>query len=237
MDVPQHSLPRLYVSHVLAAGLRVAPQDGQSHYLLHVMRLKDGDGVRLFNGVDGEFRAICHVLSKHKLEWECVEKLREQPLAPQALHLLFAPIQKARMDFLIEKAVELGVTAFHPVLTARGQVRKLNTERVEAQIIEAAEQCERLELPVLHEIVDLKRGIVAWRETPVIHWAAERLEMRGDIAAEKDFSAFLVGPEGGFDAAEIAFLSAQPCIRPISLGARILRAETAVLKCLAHANV
>jgi len=228
--------PRLYVAAPLAERALVSADSAQAHYVLHVLRIKDGGTVRLFNGRDGEYIGTCRIVSKQKLEWMCGAQLRTQSEEIRPLHLLFAPIQKNRMDFLIEKSVELGVTALHPVLTARTQVRQLNRTRIQSQIIEAAEQCERLDIPVLHDPVPLKAKIMPWHETPHIHWAAERVAEAPDILDQQGMNAFLIGPEGGFDAQEQDFLAAQSVIKPISLGRRILRAETAALKCLACAR-
>ncbi len=215
-------------------GARVALDMAQCHYLLHVMRWTEGEDIRVFNGVEGEYRARCQKISKTMLEGVCTQKLREQTRVPAPVHVIFSPIQKQRMDFLIEKAVELGVTAFHPVLMARTQGRTLNFSRLESQIVSSAEQCERLDLPVVHPVVSLKDKIVSWQATPVVHWAIERRHEVPDIRTVPQISAILVGPEGGFDPQESSFLNAQGHIRPVSLGERILRAETAVLKCLSH---
>jgi len=230
------SLSRLFTPSDLNAGAEIALPENHAHYLRNVLRKNTGDTIRLFNGRDGEWVAEITALSKKSAAAKPLKKLRDQPPAPPAVHLIFAPIKKARLDFLIEKAVELGVTHLHPVITARTENRNLNQERLNAQIVEAAEQCERMDIPVCFDSTPLDKKVAAWNAAPEILWCYER----SDAAALGSFPlkspTFLIGPEGGFDDREIRYLSQQAFIRSISLGPAILRAETAALYCLSCAK-
>lgn len=210
--------------------------EGQSHYLRNVMRRNEGDHLRVFNGSDGEYLAEIQSLSKKSCKIVLLECLKEQKSENNGkTALIFAPLAKNRMDFVIEKGVELGVTDFYPVLTHRTEHRQLKDARLNAQIIEAAEQSERLTLPILHALTPLEKLVAGWDQSPCIQWGCERNQVqRQPLGACTDTDqAFLIGPVGGFDAQEVAYLSAQPCVQPIHLGAAILRAETASLFCLA----
>ncbi len=197
------------------------------------MRRKEGDALRLFNGRDGEWRAELSALGKKSAQAIVQEQLFPQPPPGRAIHLVFAPIKKNRMDFLIEKAAELGATHIHPVLTQNTEIRQLNEERINAQLIEAAEQCERLTVPALAPLQKLDRLLGDWPQNVPLYACIERYDapLLKDISATGD-AAILVGPEGGFTADEAALLTSRPFIRPVSLGTTILRAETACLKAL-----
>ena len=235
MSFELKSTPRLYADHPFVVGRSVELSQEQTHYVRNVMRLEQGAMLRLFNGRDGEFTARITDLRKKTCLVELLEQVKSQPQPLPRLHLLFAPIQKQRMDMLVEKAVELGATDLYPILTQYGQVRKIKEERTQAQIIEAAEQSERLDLPVLHELCDLKTTIARWSADTPIYWAAERQDAP-ILAPHNSTNAFLIGPEGGFSDDECAFLSAQDHIQSVSLGDRILRAETASFYCLSLAQ-
>lgn len=230
-----HKFPRLYVSAALAAGQTIEVEPNQAHYLKSVLRLNKGDEIRVFNGHDGEWIAQLGSLGKNSATATLTDRIIIQPAESAELHLLFTPIKKNRLDFLIEKAVELGATHLHPVITAHTEIRKTNTKRLHAQIIEAAEQCERLDIPQIFEPRPLKDCIRNWKHKHTIYWAAERLEDVLALAEIKEAQAFLIGPEGGFHDDEKAFLNGHKHIKPISLGNNILRTETAALTCLAHA--
>lgn len=231
-------LPRLYSDQDLKDGGLVHLPKEQAHYLKNVLRKSEGDGLRLFNGRDGEWLGALQSPGKKEADVLLQQELRPQPPPRRAVHLLFAPIKKARMDMLVEKAVELGVSDLHPVITAHTEVRKLNMERVRAQIIEAAEQCERLDIPRLHDPLALDTVLRGWSGAKIFA-ALERAEA-GHIALT-DFEdgpmAFLVGPEGGFSVAESDMLAGHSAVVPVSLGGEILRAETASLMCLSYAKI
>ncbi len=228
--------PRLYLKDPIAKNMELPLSADQVHYLKNVLRKGAGDFVRLFNGKDGEWIARISGLEKKGGLAKAESQLRAQGAVTQRIHLFFAPIRKQRLDILIEKAVELGVSEFHPVITRRTENRKLNMERLNAQIFEAAEQCERLELPILHEAADLPRVIRATRPYPV--FACLERDGASPLSA-RHFGAefgFLIGPEGGFDDDEIAMIRASGA-QSVSLGEAVLRAETAAIACLSYAKL
>lgn len=224
--------PRLFLDAGLSAGADVPLSPDQTHYFKTVMRRKDGDSVRVFNGRDGEWASTFHAIGKRDGALHVADLLIPQTPAPAPAHLFFAPIKKARMDMMIEKAVELGVTDLHPVLTRNTEVRDVNDERLRAQIIEASEQCERMDIPTLHPLIALDRVPGAWsHDTPI--FAA--LERQGDtpdlqnLLSNRSSFALLIGPEGGFTAEEATILRKTTPFAPVSLGSSILRSETAAL--------
>lgn len=226
--------PRLFVAADLAPSRTLELEGPQHHYIHHVMRMQEGDGLRLFNGRHGEWGAAIVQTGKRRVSLEIKSKLKDQPAQAQGVHLLYAPIKKNRLDFLIEKAVELGVTDLHPVITARTEVRKLNAERLQAQITEAAEQCERLDMPRLHPEMAADLALARW-DTEIPVYAC--IERDGDALPLSDIvqagpCAFLVGPEGGFDPAECERFARHGFLKPVSLGQNILRAETACVAAL-----
>ena len=226
-------LPRLFLDQPLNEKASLSLEEGHAHYFRSVLRRQAGDSFRVFNGSDGEWLAEITELGKKRGTATCTEQIKPQSPAPQERHLLFTPIKKHRMDFLIEKAVELGVTDLHPILTHQTEVRKINEERLNAQIIEALEQCERMHKPTLHALENLDKKLATWQGPTPIYAALERQ----DAPALKNITqpqAFLIGPEGGFDQEEITHLSENKKIQPISLGQTIYRTETACLICLAH---
>ncbi len=228
---PTTKAPRLYTPANLVSGGHAVLDEGQAHYLKNVLRRGPGDILRLFNGQDGEFLGRIAAIGKKNAEIELETLLRPQLPLKRRVHLFFAPIKKNRMDFLIEKAVELGVTDLHPIVTRYTEVRALKEDRLQAQIIEAAEQCERLDLPVLQPVIDMFAAVKHYNGDILAciergdHPAPQAQRMAGDVAG-------LIGPEGGFTLEEIERLSAQENIKFVSLGDNILRAETAALKIL-----
>lgn len=226
--------PRLYTELDLAHGMALALTGEQAHYLKNVLRKDEGDLLRVFNGRDGEWACRLSALNKKTGQAEPQTQIKPQPAPARRVHLYFAPIKKNRMDFLIEKAVELGVSDLHPVLTQNTETRKINAERLRAQMIEAAEQCERLDLPVLHPMQDL---FAALHGAPVPVLAALERGDHPDIRqvaapfATRDIAG-LIGPEGGFTQPELERMAAQQNVHGVSFGAIILRSETAVVKFL-----
>lgn len=227
---------RLYVDAPLDAGARVAPDAGQTHYLLHVMRAKPGDRVSLFNGRDGEWAASLVDLGKRSCALVCEGRVAEQGTVPD-VWLVFAPVKKTPADYLTQKATELGVRVLQPVLTRRTVVRRINEERMRANAIEAAEQSGRLSVPEVRGAVDLDKLLATWpaeRRIVFCDEAGEAPPIAQALAhAEDGLWAILIGPEGGFDPAERAAIRALGCTVPVSLGHRILRADTAGLAALA----
>lgn len=224
--------PRLYVEDDLAQGTEIIIQDMHTHYLKNVLRKKPGDKLRLFNGKHGEWVGEITELAKKSGAAVLNERLKEQIEREHRLHLLFAPIKKARMDMLIEKSVELGATDFHPVITQNTENRRLNYERMRAQIIEASEQCERLNIPRLHNETTLKSLLSDWQEPQTLFVALERSPHTMHLTTASDHAFILIGPEGGFTEEEHDAISTHHAVTTISLGDHILRAETAALKAL-----
>jgi 16S rRNA (uracil1498-N3)-methyltransferase len=231
---PPDSTPRLYVETPLALGAELKIDGPQAHYLVSVMRMKAGDPVRLFDDVSGEWLAVARHVGKRDLVVGIDGHLREREAVPD-LWLCAAPIKKGRIDWVAEKACELGVARLAPVLTRRTVVDRLNLERLRAHMIEAAEQCGRTALPELVEPVKLAAMLRDWPAERTLYFADEAggtpaLEA---MKARPGPAAILVGPEGGFDDAEREAIRAHPQAVGIGLGPRILRAETAAAAAVA----
>lgn len=222
---------RLHVDQALAEGLPVALSEGQANYLFNVMRLGRGDEVKLFNGRDGEWRAQVEQAGKRAGILRC--GTATAPLiAPPDLWLLFAPIKKARTDFIVEKAVEMGAARLLPVQT-RYTNERIREDKLRAHAVEAAEQCEATYVPPLDDLVPLDRLLSGWDPARRILWADEGLVGRAALLqAAPGPWAILIGPEGGFAPEERARLASLAHVTPISLGPRILRADTAAVAAL-----
>ena len=227
---------RLCVEAALGHHARVTPDERQSHYLLHVMRAKAGDKLSLFNGRDGEWRARIADVSKRGCVLECETQTGLQHEVPD-LWLMFAPVKKTPADYLAQKATELGVRVLQPVLTRRTIVRRVNVERMRANAIEAAEQSGRVSVPDAREPVEFEKLLANWPEDRRIVFCDEA----GDAPPIAEALAttpsgpwaIFTGPEGGFDPGERTRLWALSNVTPVSLGERILRADTAALAALA----
>ncbi|AOH84142.1 16S rRNA methyltransferase [Sphingomonas panacis] len=224
---PPQSTPRLFVEQPLGPG-QIRIEGAQAHYLVSVMRTKIGDPVKLFDGVSGEWLGVASMVGKRDLLLDVGEQLREREHVPD-LWLCAAPLKKGRIDWLVEKACELGVARLVPTLTRRTVVDRLNLERLRAHMIEAAEQCGRTAVPDLAEPVKLTALLREWPADRTLFFADEAGGVPA-LAAMRDggaAAAILIGPEGGFDDAERAAIRALPQAIGISLGPRILRADTA----------
>jgi 16S rRNA (uracil1498-N3)-methyltransferase len=220
---PPKSLPRLFVDQALAEGISLTV-DGT--YLGAVLRLGPGDRVKLFDDRSGEWLAGIVEAGKKRVTLIVGEQLREREAVPD-LWLLFAPVKRGRIDWLVEKATELGVARLMPVITRRTVVERLNLDRLRAHAVEAAEQCERTALPELAEPQKLAALLKAWPAGRALYFADEA---GGEpFAPAPGPAAILIGPEGGFTDEERAAIRALPQARPVSLGPRILRADTAAL--------
>lgn len=206
----------------------------QAHYLLDVMRLKVGDKVRLFNGQDGEWFSSISDAGRKSCRLKVEEQLRLQEEEPGPT-LLFAPIKKSRLDLLVEKTTELGVGKLMPVRTRRSIVDRVNATRLRSITLEAAEQCERLTVPEIHELQTLEQALSDWPDERPLYVADETGGGRPLLQALEPErpAAFLIGPEGGFDPAELERLGEHPAVVKVGLGSRILRAETAGMVVLA----
>jgi 16S rRNA (uracil1498-N3)-methyltransferase len=223
---PPASLPRLFVEETLAAGLALTLDGAPANYLANVLRLGPGAGVKLFDDRTGEWLAEIVEAGRKRVTLAVGDRLREREAVPD-LWLLFAPIKRGRIDWLVEKATELGVARLVPILTRRTVVDRLNLDRLRAHIVEAAEQCGRTALAELAEPVKLDALLAGWPSERILYFADEA---GGEpLAAEAGPAAILIGPEGGFADAERAAIRVVPQARPITLGPRILRADTAAL--------
>jgi 16S rRNA (uracil1498-N3)-methyltransferase len=220
---PPHSLPRLFVDEALAEGATVTV-DG--NYLAAVLRLGRGDNVKLFDDRTGEWLAEIVEAGKKRVTLRIGARLREREEVPD-LWLVFAPVKRGRIDWLVEKATELGVARLQPVLTRRTIVDRLNLQRLRAHAVEAAEQCERTALPVLDEPRKLDALLKDWPADRLLYFADEAGGAR--FAPVPGPAGILIGPEGGFTDEERAAIRALAQARPVSLGPRILRADTAAL--------
>jgi 16S rRNA (uracil1498-N3)-methyltransferase len=228
--------PRLHVEAPLEAGAIVALERAQAHYLTRVLRLKRGDRALVFNGRDGEWSATIDV-QKRTVSLGVEAKTRAQT-APGDLHYLFAPLKSARLDYMAQKAVEMGVSRLQPVLTRHSQVARVNTARMRANAIEAAEQCGILALPQIGEPVALKSLLAAHDPARCLIFCDEDAAAANPVAALEGVRprsplAVLVGPEGGFAEDERAALLNLPNVVRLALGPRILRADTAAVAALA----
>ena len=231
-----YKLQRLFVDHPLSSGQMIPLGKDQAHYLMTVLRLGDGAEVLVFNGRDGEYAATLRPQGKKAAALETEALTREQPPVP-GIDFLFAPLKVGRLEYMVQKATEMGVRRITPVFTDHTQLHKVNAARLEANILEAAEQCGNLAIPELGAAEKLETLLSGWdpdrrivfcnegqagnNPTPILNGISER-----DLA-------LLVGPEGGFSEREREMLLALPFVTPIPLGPRILRADTAAVAALA----
>lgn len=227
---------RLFVNEPLAEGLSLALADKQAHYLLHVMRCGDGAMVKIFNGRDGEWLAVVRRSGKRDALLDVVEKLREQSSVTDC-GLYFAPIKSGALEFLIQKATELGVSYLQPVITQRTVVARVNLERLTANAVEAAEQSERLCVPAVREPIALPFLVPKFdRDRTLIFCdesgAGESL-VRVLANAKPNKFALLTGPEGGFTEPERKLIASMPQSVAVGLGPRIMKADTAAVAALA----
>lgn len=233
------TLQRLYLRADLGPGAEIELDRGQANYLVNVLRMLEGDQILAFNGRDGEWQAA--LAKRGKRDWAlAVAALERGQTEPPDLRYLFAPLKHGRLDYMVQKATEMGAGRLTPVLTQYGQVKSLNRQRMEANAIEAAEQCGLLTVPAIEEPVPLAELLDGWPSTE----SARRIVFC-DEASEGDDPvatlgrigpspvAVLVGPEGGFSPEERERLRSLDFVTPIGLGARILRADTAAVAALA----
>jgi len=230
--------PRLYLEAPLAAGQAVSLDRAQANYLLNVLRLTQGDDLLLFNGRDGEWQARLAGTGKRALT-AIIGERRRPPPRPSDLHLLFAPLKHVRLDFLVQKAVEMGVSRLQPVLTRHTQVARVNLDRMRANAIEAAQQCGILALPEITMPLPFEAAIGTAAADRLLVFCDEDADVKDPVAALAAAAranrplAVLIGPEGGFAEEERAALLKRPNVVRIALGPRILRADTAAVAALA----
>jgi 16S rRNA (uracil1498-N3)-methyltransferase len=233
--------PRIFLDRPLAGGAEAALDRAQTNYLRNVLRLGNGDALLLFNGRDGEWQATLSESGRRALTALVGERQREQP-RPRDLHFLFAPLKHARLDYMVQKAVEMGASRLQPVITRHTQVARVNVERMRANVIEAAQQCGVLALPEVAEPIpfnslfrapDTERLLVFCDEDAEVADPVAALAAARPPAGAGQPMAVLIGPEGGFAAEEREALQRRPHVLAISLGPRILRADTAAVAALA----
>lgn len=224
---------RLHLDAELAPDAKIEPPKEAVHYLLTVMRAGKGDCFFVFNGRDGEWLVEIAEAGKRAATLRIIERTRP-PAAPPDLWLVFAPIKKARTDFIVEKACELGCRRVLPVITARTRSETVRVDRLQAHAVEAAEQCGLVFVPEVAEPAPLARVLDAWPADRALHFCDEARVARPlqEVAAPPP-AAILIGPEGGFSAEEAERLRASPFVRPASLGPRVLRADTAAAAAIA----
>ncbi len=226
--------PRLHIEDKLEAAREVVLSREQVHYLTGVLRMAAGDAVRAFNGRDGEWLAYLTSITKKSASLRC-ERLEAEARPPPDVDYLFAPLKHARLDYMVQKATELGARRLRPVMTSRTVAERVNLERMRANVVEAAEQCNLVHVPEVMEPEKLDRVLASWDQNRTLVFCDET---KGDtnplrsLASLKTPTAVLVGPEGGFTVEEKRLLNSFGFVRPISLGPRILRADTAAIAAL-----
>jgi 16S rRNA (uracil1498-N3)-methyltransferase len=233
--------PRLFADSALRAGETLTLAREQANYLVNVLRLKPGADILLFNGRDGEWRAQLSAAGRKGASLEVAERTREQTSAAD-LHYLFAPLKHARLDYMVQKAVEMGASRLQPVLTRHTQVERVNLQRMGANAVEAAEQCGILSVPDIGEPKKLDVLLRGWKPDRLLVFCDEDADVKdpvvalsaargGGLAGPSPVSV-LIGPEGGFAQEERAALLKLPNVIRLALGPRILRADTAAVAAL-----
>jgi 16S rRNA (uracil1498-N3)-methyltransferase len=233
-------LQRLFIRSPLRAGGEVDLDKEQAHYLGNVLRLREGEKLLVFNGKDGEWCAELSFIGKKKAQVLLEHQTRPQEEGPD-LHYLFAPLKRARLDYMAQKATEMGASVLRPVITRHTVAERVKTDRLVANAVEAAEQCGILRVPLVMEPEKLSKVLDEWDAVRLLIFADEAAPQAPPIEALKACGearplAVLIGPEGGFAREERAELLAKPFVLPISLGPRVMRADTAAVAALALVN-
>jgi 16S rRNA (uracil1498-N3)-methyltransferase len=227
--------PRLFVEAHLSEGAEFALEKEQGHYLVHVLRLSPGDAVSLFNGRDGEWLCYITTVTKKAVDVR-VERNTAAVQPPPDIDYLFAPLKHARLDYMVQKATELGARRLRPVITQRTIAERVNLDRMKANAIEAAEQCNLVFVPDVLEPAPLAKVLAQWDSSRSLIYCDETASVTNPVEALKHITApaaVLVGPEGGFTNEERAHLKSLPFVTAISLGPRIMRADTVAIAALA----
>ncbi|QPC86823.1 16S rRNA (uracil(1498)-N(3))-methyltransferase [Mesorhizobium sp. NBSH29] len=231
-----YRMQRLYVPQDISADVEIELDPPQSHYLANVLRLSEGAQVLLFNGRDGEWLSSLASLAKKKVMLQPVTQTRGQPPHPDLVYC-FAPLKQGRLDYLVQKAVEMGAGHLQPVITQHTQMSTVGIDRLKANAVEASEQCGILAIPTVGEVVKLDRLLWEWQPGRQLIFCDEGAETNNPVPILKTLAGrklgLLIGPEGGFSDDERKQLRALPFVTPIPLGPRILRADTAAAAALA----
>lgn len=231
-----YRMQRLFVPEALSAGASVPLTAEQAHYVANVLRMAEGSEILVFNGRDGEWLARISERTKKSMRLTAVEMTRPQPPHPDLIYC-FAPLKQGRLDYLVQKAVEMGAGVLQPVITQHTQVGRPNIERLRANVIEAAEQCGILAVPEVREAARLEPLLAGWDSGRRMIYCDEDASTQNPVPALRSVTetklALLVGPEGGFSEEERRMLRALPFVTAIPLGPRILRADTAAVAALA----
>lgn len=231
-----YRMQRLFVTTDLAPGGMVEADRDQSHYLANVLRMREGSELLVFNGRDGEWLARLDSASKKGVRLSPIEQTRPQPPLPDLIYA-FAPIKSGRLDYLVQKAVEMGAGTIQPVITQHTQLARVGIDRLRANAVEAAEQCGVLAVPLVHEPARLDAFLGGWEKGRRLIFCDESAATNNPLpvlsAIVETKLGLLVGPEGGFSDAERRQLHALPFVTAIPLGPRILRADTAAVAALA----
>jgi len=239
MAIHDFQSERLFVTAGLAPGRRIVLTEEQVNYLVNVLRLKAGARVLVFNGRDGEWLAELDAVKKRAADLVVGDQTRPQTSGPD-IDYVFAPLKRARLDYMVQKATELGVARLRPVLTRRTIAERVNLDRMRANVIEAAEQCGVLRVPEVVAPVPFEALLEAWEKDRHLIFCDEDAAEKNPIAALRGVAAgpvaVLIGPEGGFDPAERDALLRRPFVKRLSLGPRIMRADTAAVAALALVN-
>nr|WP_278524731.1 16S rRNA (uracil(1498)-N(3))-methyltransferase [Brucella anthropi] len=229
-------MQRLYVENDLDDGDQIEVPPQAAHYLTHVLRLKDGDEILAFNGRHGEWKSRLKPEGKKRLFLMPFEQTRPQPLASDLVYC-FAPLKQGRLDYMVQKAIEMGAGILQPVITQHTQVPKLGADRIKANAIEAAEQCGVLSIPECCEAIRFDRFIEQWDKSRHLIFCDEGYESDDPLTILQKMApgpvALLIGPEGGFSEDERQTLRNLPFVTAIPLGPRILRADTAAVAAMA----
>ena len=237
LDLSYKAKIRLYFPGKISLKNPVKLEDKQVHYLINVMRKKIDDSIIVFNSVNGEFLAKISEIYKNTIIINIIKKIRNVKIEND-IWLLFAPVKKSPTEYIVQKATELGVSKIIPVITERTITKKLNLKRMQDIAIESSEQCDRITIPEVCAVKKLKDLILNWDNDRIIFFCDETIRNNDVVKIDfqnlstKSFGAILVGPEGGFSTNERNYLREKKFIRPIDLGPRILRSDTAVIAAL-----
>ncbi|GAA5100206.1 16S rRNA (uracil(1498)-N(3))-methyltransferase [Bartonella acomydis] len=235
-----YKLKRLFIRQSFALNEEIKIEGAQASYLVRVLRMQEGAEILLFNGQDGEWLAKLITVGKKFVVVRLIHQERLQT-TPSNLVYCFAPLKNARLDYMVQKAVEMGVSILQPVITHHTQVTRINMVRMEANVIEASEQCGILSLPKCVAATSLVELLAGWNITQPLFFCDEAHQLCNPLPLLKKYEIIapgvLIGPEGGFSEEERNFLKKHPFVIPISLGPRILRADTAAVAALALLNV